>query len=502
MLCNVLILSTLVYLVSAQDPQTTCQSNETLYLCNTALCCRGHSELLVNQLAAIKTRFQGVDDTLNHDFSRIQAYIVTEVLRIQNLTHRKLGTKYSILGGVFNSTLSHLQTLFSGEGDILELKNIVYNLGAQILRKTFSASDVPPDRFPRTIDGIGIFWQINDAQRQCVIGEFLNQSTEFGAVVFNFSDSIHEVSQSVHEYMSSLGSMVKIVQTMVSAQETSGCLHQIVKMQECSLCTQRPVCSPFYHQLLSSCVPQLLNLNERWDAWMEAMGVLTLRLCDHSLVNILQPLTGIVEFITSGNLDRVIYQHGVMSFMRCVQPDGHKRSTSHKYVYGASSDPFTVEDKFSVDLRRSPHKDTRPVVLSDQSDVQEVHLLRRSITEHPTNATTTTSSTPEDRLSTCRVQLGLNFPPPDVGSPIWLNISVSYVNSDCWNGTGVGTYTVEKPTAYAQAQEIKDLDEKLCKYTRGSETCLPPLTTPPINYSYSMDRALASFIATFLFCCC
>ena len=45
---------------------------------------------------------------------------------------------------------------------------------------------------------------------------------------------------------------------------------------------------------------------------MEAMGVLTLRLCDHSLVNILQPLTGIVNFVTSGNLDRVIYQHGVM----------------------------------------------------------------------------------------------------------------------------------------------------------------------------------------------
>lgn len=37
--------------------------------------------------------------------------------------------------------------------------------------------------------------QINDAQRQCVIGEFLNQSTEFGGVVFNMSDTIHEVSR-------------------------------------------------------------------------------------------------------------------------------------------------------------------------------------------------------------------------------------------------------------------------------------------------------------------
>ena len=48
-------------------------------------------------------------------------------------------------------------------------------------------------------------------------------------------------------------------------------------------------------------------------------------------------------------------------------------------------------------------------------------------------------------LPKCREKLGLNFPPLDLGTTTsLLNISISDYNLDCWNGSDIGSYIVDK----------------------------------------------------------
>ena len=48
-------------------------------------------------------------------------------------------------------------------------------------------------------------------------------------------------------------------------------------------------------------------------------------------------------------------------------------------------------------------------------------------------------------LPKCREKLGLNFPPLDLGTTTsFLNISISDINRDCWNGSEIGSYIIDK----------------------------------------------------------
>merc|ERR1719265_3136840 len=104
--------------------------------------------------------------------------------------------------------------------------------------------------------------------------------------------------------------MVNIIENMVESQQTDLCIKEIVKMQQCSICTKSPVCPTFYNQLLSGCVPQLEDLYQRWEALMTAMSELTLRMCEHDLSNLFSGLFHVAKFVKDGKLAAEMYQHG------------------------------------------------------------------------------------------------------------------------------------------------------------------------------------------------
>jgi len=491
------------------DPFPMCSVNETLYSCSSQHnCCQSQSNALVQQLEQIKAKFKGVDSIIRKDYQNIQGEVERGLTWTKGNLSEKLGETYSLLLPAFNTTLDRLYHLFLGHDKSDNLDSYIRGLSSQILHTILSKTEVPGRRFPRSIKGINIFWELNTVQRSCVV-DYMIRSTNLDKVTDEVTRNMRNSTQSLHEYMSLLGTMVTIIENMVKAQQTRNCIDEIVKMQQCSLCTETPVCPEFYKQLLSGCVPQLEELYKRWDNLMSAMSELTLRLCEHDLDTLYSHVFLLSEFIVQGKLEDIIYEHGVLAYMRCVQPDSHKRSTG-SLAYSRSQESMVPEERLSnvpnqlLSEEYVYHEGSSNGLLSDMK------LSRRSVSDPVTQPPFTTSSpkSAASHLPKCREKLGLNFPPLDLGTTTsLLNISISLYNLDCWNGSEIGSYIVDqtissKSTARPEALAIKELDEKMCKYARE---CQPPEDPPPFNNSHhgpSVLQVLASLVASMYYCCC
>jgi len=484
-----------------------CSVNETLFSCSSKHnCCQSQSDALVEQLEQIKSRFQGVDGIIKNDYHNMKGEIERGLAWTKGNLSEKLGDTYSTLLPAFNKTLNRLYRLFLGHDKSDYLDSYIRSLSSEILRAVLSKTEVPAKKFPRSIKGINIFWELNSVQRDCVV-EYMIGSTRLHKVTEDVTRQMRNSTQSLHEYMSLLGTMVNIIENMVRAQQTRNCIDEIVKMQQCSLCTEAPVCPAFYKQLLSGCVPQLEELYLRWDNLMSAMEELTLRLCEHDLGTLYSHVLTLSDFVVGGKLEDIIYQHGVLAYMRCVQPDSHKRSTGG-LAYSRSQESMVPEERLS----NVPHPllAEEYVYQDNGGQLPDMRLSRRSVSD-PFKKPSFSTSSPKSAatpLPKCREKLGLNFPPLDLGTTTsLLNISISHFNRDCWNGSAIGTYFVDqtissKSTARPEALAIKELDEKMCKYARE---CRPPEEPVPFNnshYAPSVLQVLASLVASMYYCCC
>lgn len=494
----------------SSDPLPMCSVNETLYTCSSHHnCCQSQSDALVKQLEHIKEKFQGVDGIIRKDYQNIKGEVERGLAWTKGNLSDRLGDTYSLLLPVFNTTVDRLYRLFLGHDKSDDLDSYITGLSSQILHVILSKTENPGgQKFPRNIKGINIFWELNSVQRSCVV-DYMIGSTQLGKVTEEITDNMRNSTQSLHEYMSLLGTMVNIIENMVRAQQTRNCIDEIVKMQQCSICTDTPVCPDFYLQLLSGCVPQLEELYKRWDNLMSAMSELTLRLCEHDLGSLYSHVFLLSDFVVAGKLETIIYEHGVLAYMRCVQPDSHKRS-SGGLQYSRSQEAMVPEERRSNVPNQLLldeyvyHEESSSDLLSD------IKLSRRSVSEPPSRPPISTSSprSAVSHLPKCREKLGLNFPPLDLGTTTsLLNISISDFNRDCWNGSEIGSYIIDNTgstssPARPEALAIKELDEKMCKYARE---CQPTDDPPPFNNSHhgpSAFQVLASIVASMYYCCC
>jgi len=492
------------------NPLPNCSANETLYNCSSQHnCCQTQSNVLVQQLEQIKDKFQGVDGIIRKDYQNIQGEVERGLTWTKGNLSERLGDTYSLLLPAFNTTLDRLYRLFLGHDKSDNLDSYIRGLSSQILHTVFSKTEVPPRKFPRNIKGINIFWELNTVQRSCVV-DYMIGSTHLDKVSDEVIAQMRNSTQSLHEYMSLLGTMVTIIENMVKAQQTRNCIDEIVKMQQCSLCTETAVCPDFYKQLLSGCVPQLEELYKRWDNLMSAMSELTLRLCEHDLGSLYSHVFLVSDFVVQGKLEDIIYQHGVLAYMKCVQPDSHKRSTG-SLDYSRSQESMVPEEKLS-NVPNQLLAEEYVYHGSNEGILSDIRLSRRAAVSDPYSSppppTTSSPTTSVSHLPKCREKLGLNFPPLDLGTTTsLLNISISDYNLDCWNGSDIGSYIVDKTissksTARPEALAIKELDEKMCKYARE---CQPPEDPPPFNNSHhgpSAFQVLASLVASMYYCCC
>eukprot|EP00116_Pleurobrachia_bachei_P007842 sb/3468104/ len=178
---------------------------------------------------------------------------------------------------------------------------------------------------------------------------------------------------------------------------------------------------------LSQCVPQLEELYARWDSLMGAMSQLTLRLCNNSPHDAYNHTLLLADFITTGRLNQMIYRHGVLAYMKCVQQDTQKRSAEASQREESMKMGMNREEIFDFD--------------SEDTLIDDIRLSRRSLEEFSQIPPQDWSR--ERQLEVCRTKLGLLFPPLDLGTNRILNITVGSENKGCWNGTAVGAYVVD-----------------------------------------------------------
>lgn len=162
------------------------------------------------------------------NFSGVVAAQLT-VARV-NIT-KQLGDRYETLIPAFNTTLNRLYHLFIGYDKSDDMQVYIHQLASRILFQTLSKSSGHKKDFSRTIKGINIFWELNTAQRTCVV-EYMIDSTEIGRIVDRIVDNMRNTTQSLHEYMSLLGTMVEIIQKMVQAQQSQNCIAGVSNLAE------------------------------------------------------------------------------------------------------------------------------------------------------------------------------------------------------------------------------------------------------------------------------
>lgn len=493
-----------------------CGLNETLYTCTEQhQCCQSQSEALVDQLQSIKEKFQGVDDVIRNDYGNIEGIVRQGLVSARANITSLLSPHYSLLLPHFNSTLYNLYKIYIGFGRSDTLSSSLRDLPSLFLQTVFTKPSDSTTLFPRTVKGIGIFWELNSVQRQCVV-DYLIDMTELGVMIRETVGVMRTSTESLHQYMSLLGSMVRIIQDMAEAQETENCIEEIVAMQQCSLCSKTPVCPSFYEQLLSGCVPALEDLYSRWESLMSAMSELTLRLCDNDLTALYSTITDMADFVKRGRVEEIVYLHGILAYMRCVQPDSHKRSVARDM---GRSEEFMVPEKQEEEeiTPRTPKQlpvDDYVYHAGSGNGLDDIRLPKRSVPDElePTTSFTAHTVTPTqevDPLPECREKLGLSFPPLDLGTSTLLNISISDFDINCWNGNEIGRYVLDDIASASigprpEALAIKELDEKMCRYTKS---CHAPKHKPLTPHSSTQKavgstQVLASLVASLYYCCC
>lgn len=250
---------------------------------------------------------------------------------------------------------------------------------------------------------------------------------------------------------------------------------------------------------------------------MSAMSELTLRLCDNDLTALYSTITDMADFMKRGRVEEIVYLHGVLAYMKCVQADSHKRSVARDM---GRSEEFMEPEQQEEEITPTQHPVDAYVSniyhagSGNGLDLDDIRLPKRSVPDElePTTSLTVHTVTPTqevDPLPKCREKLGLSFPPLDLGTSTLLNISISNFDLNCWNGNDIGSYVLDDIASASigprpEALAIKELDEKMCRYTKS---CHAPKREPLTPHSSTQKavgstQVLASLVASLYYCCC